>query len=110
MDKLIIALNKVDLVEEVQPKIKALRGRFKSTKFGAFLPIVPVAAAPKTTDEKEAVQQPAIGVEELIKTILQNMYLPDRKVVKGTHFLYAIDHCFQIKGQGTVLTGTVLSG
>ena len=29
---------------------------------------------------------------------------------KGQHFLYAIDHCFQIKGQGTVMTGTVLSG
>ena len=47
MDKLIIALNKVDLVEEIQPKIKSLRGRFKTTKFGAFLPIVPVSAAPK---------------------------------------------------------------
>ena len=25
-------------------------------------------------------------------------------------FLFAIDHCFAIKGQGTVLTGTVLKG
>ena len=25
-------------------------------------------------------------------------------------FYYAIDHCFPIKGHGTVLTGTVLSG
>ena len=25
-------------------------------------------------------------------------------------FLFAVDHCFPIKGQGTVLTGTVLSG
>ena len=25
-------------------------------------------------------------------------------------FLFAIDHCFPIKGQGTVITGTVLSG
>ena len=24
--------------------------------------------------------------------------------------MFSIDHCFQIKGQGTVLTGTVLSG
>jgi selenocysteine-specific elongation factor len=52
MDKLIIALNKVDLVDEIQPQIKKLRGRFKSTKFGAFLPIVPVSAAPKSADEK----------------------------------------------------------
>ena len=25
-------------------------------------------------------------------------------------FLFAIDHCFAIKGQGTILTGTVLKG
>lgn len=25
-------------------------------------------------------------------------------------FLFAVDHCFAIKGQGTVLTGTVLQG
>lgn len=24
--------------------------------------------------------------------------------------MFAVDHCFPIKGQGTVLTGTVLSG
>lgn len=29
---------------------------------------------------------------------------------KGDPFLFSIDHCFQIKGQGTVVTGTVLSG
>ncbi len=25
-------------------------------------------------------------------------------------FFFAVDHCFPIKGQGTVLTGTVLNG
>ena len=69
MDKLIIALNKVDLVEEIQPKIKSLRGRFKTTKFGAFLPIVPVSAAPKSDDEKDGPKEPT-GIEDLIKTIL----------------------------------------
>ena len=54
---------------------------------------MPVSAAPKTADEKDGPQEP-IGVENLIKTILQNMNLPDRQVVKGQHFLYAIDHCF----------------
>jgi len=57
MDKLIIALNKVDLFPEggvkdpaMMASIKKLRGRFKNTKFGPFLPIVPVAAAPKSED------------------------------------------------------------
>jgi selenocysteine-specific translation elongation factor len=25
-------------------------------------------------------------------------------------FMFSVDHCFPIKGQGTVMTGTVLSG
>jgi len=36
--------------------------------------------------------------------------LPDRITSKDQPFIFSIDHCFQIKGQGTVLTGTVLSG
>lgn len=35
-------------------------------------------------------------------------YLPSRD--PSGHFLMAVDHCFSIKGQGTVMTGTVLSG
>jgi len=34
--------------------------------------------------------------------------VPQRNPNGPLHF--AIDHCFPIKGQGTVLTGTVLSG
>ena len=25
-------------------------------------------------------------------------------------FIYSVDHCFSVKGHGTVMTGTVLSG
>jgi selenocysteine-specific elongation factor len=28
----------------------------------------------------------------------------------GGPFLLAVDHCFSVRGQGTVLTGTVLAG
>lgn len=55
MDKLIIALNKVDMFPNggvndpaLQAQVKKLRARFKNTKFGAFLPIVPTAAAPRS--------------------------------------------------------------
>lgn len=34
---------------------------------------------------------------------------PQPRSVEGS-FLFAIDHCFAIRGQGTVLTGTVLKG
>ena len=58
MDKLIIAFNKVDLFplgvedEEYPKQMKKLRGRFKHTKFGAYLPVVPVAAAPRVSEEE----------------------------------------------------------
>ena len=77
MDKLIIAMNKVDMfpnggVEDpqLQVHVKKLRARFKNTKFGAFLPIVPVAAAPG--DAKP------FGIEKLLNTILMNMEIPNR--------------------------------
>jgi selenocysteine-specific elongation factor len=46
----------------------------------------------------------------LIVTILKTLDIPKRIVTPDSPFLFSIDHCFQIKGQGTVLTGTVLSG
>lgn len=49
------------------------------------------------------------GIEDLIKTILVHIDIPNREN-KNQHFQFAIDHCFQIKGQGTVMTGTVLGG
>ena len=36
------------------------------------------------------------------------MYEPKRSI-KG-NFIFSVDHCFPISGQGTVLTGTVLQG
>lgn len=47
-----------------------------------------------------------MGVSEL-KTELVAMVPPEPRIVTGP-FLLAIDHCFPIKGQGSVLTGTIL--
>mmetsp|Transcript_17826 Transcript_17826/g.17063 ORF Transcript_17826/g.17063 Transcript_17826/m.17063 type:complete len:86 (+) Transcript_17826:492-749(+) len=41
-------------------------------------------------------------------TLLHSISVPKRSQA-GT-FLFSIDHCFQVKGQGTVLTGTILKG
>ena len=35
-------------------------------------------------------------------------YLPNRK--GEGELVFNVDHCFSIKGQGTVLTGTILQG
>lgn len=43
-----------------------------------------------------------------LQVIQQQTRLPQRQYDEP--FLFAVDHCFPIKGQGTVMTGTVLRG
>lgn len=47
-------------------------------------------------------------MQDLIVTLLQSLTKPER--TSNGIFRFSIDHCFPVKGQGTVLTGTVLSG
>ena len=48
------------------------------------------------------------GLTELINTLSSCCYRPERDA-QGS-FVFAVDHCFCIKGHGTVMTGTVISG
>ena len=106
MSKVIIALNKVDQFKEetrpadIEGATKKLKTRFAHTKFGGDIPIVPVSAV--TPIE-------GYGPNDLIKYVLDNLDVPDREGDESK-FLYMIDHCFTIKGQGTIITGTVLRG
>lgn len=120
-DNLIVVLNKVDTIpaDAYASKIDKVRRRitkiFSSTKF-ADAPIVETAAAvggekvasvgamSKLNSEKLK----CIGVDKLILLIQSYVRIPKRNTTGP--FYYAIDHCFAIKGHGTVLTGTVLSG
>lgn len=71
----------------------------------------------------DLVKQQTINVDKLIDLLKTTMPAPRRhlmfetekgstaKVAGGTgNFYFAIDHCFPIKGMGTVLTGTCLNG
>jgi selenocysteine-specific elongation factor len=49
------------------------------------------------------------NIVQLVETLKTQMALPQRSHQRDA-FYFAIDHCFPIKGQGTVITGTVLSG
>lgn len=53
-----------------------------------------------------AASAPAEGITELVAELLQRV--PPRLRRPAGPLLFAIDHCFGIRGQGTVLTGTVL--
>lgn len=78
------------------------------TKFASSFKIVPVSANPAAKEGEPQPQQQ--GLKELIDTVLAMVDIPDRDKGSTKDFQFSIDHCFQIKGQGTVITGTVLAG
>ncbi|KRZ85777.1 Selenocysteine-specific elongation factor [Trichinella sp. T8] len=103
--RMLIALNKIDLLPndakaaKIEKFQRRLRKTLQNTSF-ADVPMVPVSAL----DEEEKSQT----LKTLIDRLVDQVYCPHRSA-EGK-FLFYVDHCFNIKGQGTVLTGTVISG
>lgn len=50
----------------------------------------------------------SVGVAEVAAELTQRARLPDRRAKAPLYF--AFDHCFSVRGVGTILTGTVLAG
>ncbi|XP_049719092.1 selenocysteine-specific elongation factor [Elephas maximus indicus] len=109
--KLLVVLNKIDLLAEgkrqaaIDKMTKKMQKTLENTKFRGA-PIIPVAAKPGGPEapETEAPQ----GISELIELLTSQISIPTRD--PSGPFLMSVDHCFSIKGQGTVMTGTILSG
>ncbi|RDD39170.1 Selenocysteine-specific elongation factor [Trichoplax sp. H2] len=109
-DKMLIVLNKIDLLkpesklQQIEKMSKRLRKTLQNTKF-AEAPMVSVAAVPGGA---EVGQNQSEGIQTLIDFLMNLTYIPTRS--EDGDFIFAVDHCFSIRGQGTVMTGTVLSG
>ncbi|KAM8926264.1 selenocysteine-specific elongation factor isoform 2-T2 [Lycaon pictus] len=109
--KLVVVLNKIDLLAEgkrqavIDKMTKKMQKTLENTKFRGA-PIIPVAAKPGGPEapETEAPQ----GISELIELLTSQISIPMRD--PSGPLLMSVDHCFSIKGQGTVMTGTILSG
>ena len=110
---MMIVLNKVDLLPQdtressIQKMTKKMRMTLAKTKF-KDAPIVPVAAKIGGHEEAAGNSEESIGLTELIESLKRMTYLPTRD--PNGAFVFAVDHCFSIKGQGTIMTGTVLNG
>jgi selenocysteine-specific elongation factor len=123
----------------IQRAKRRVRERLSSTRF-ADAPIVAVAAcvggekvaavslpslaassAPATratTTSSSSAADPALvsvipknetfNMDRLVK-VLKEKLPPPRRDATGP-FYFSIDHCFSLRGRGTILTGTVLSG
>ncbi|KAK3861416.1 hypothetical protein Pcinc_032609 [Petrolisthes cinctipes] len=109
-DHLLIVLNKIDLVPEekqtqvIEKMTKRILMTLQHTKFAGAKVIV-VAAKPGGPD---ALEVEPVGIQKLIDSMKEFSYIPKRE--QSNPFLFAVDHCFSIRGQGTVMTGTVLQG
>jgi len=116
-DRLVVALNKIDAFEESarEEKVAKIQAKlatvFAKTKFKGCA-ILPVSARPGGADSQalDSSGTPPIGIEALKSTLLDVIPEVKRKRDGGGAFLFAVDHCFPVKGQGTVLTGTTLRG
>ena len=98
----VIVLNKVDLMPEetrdqqLDVLTRKLKNTFAKTSFKNNVFFCRTSAFAN------------IGLENLIGTIKENLTVPRRD--DKALFLLSYDHAFPIKGQGTVVTGTILSG
>ena len=110
--KMMVVLNKVDLLPEpsrnasIQKMEKKMRMTLSKTRFKDS-PIVSVSAKVDGGEEKSN-NSGSIGIENLIDKLKEMTFKPTRD--PNGPFIFSVDHCFLIKGQGTVMTGTVLSG
>lgn len=98
IEKIIVALNKSDLVDEEIIELASEEIRDLFLEKGLDIPaIIPVSAANKE------------GLSELISEIETNIDGLKAKVLGPTFRMY-IDRLFTVKGLGSVITGSVLSG
>ncbi|XP_078104547.1 selenocysteine-specific elongation factor isoform X2 [Sander vitreus] len=109
--RMVVVLNKVDLLppnkrqSAIEKMTKRLHKTLESTRFKEC-PVIAVAAKPGGPEAPDT-EEPH-GVPELIELLKKQTYLPKRD--PGGDLLMAVDHCFSIRGQGTVMTGTMLQG
>ncbi|GBG26915.1 Selenocysteine-specific elongation factor [Hondaea fermentalgiana] len=138
-DDLIVVLNKIDLLPEatrtasVERVTKAIEQALSSTRFKGS-PIACISAIvggdgkagvgegsaaappqPPATTVKQQGQTGSSGIEtqgleDLVQLIRRTTVMPERGDASKEPLYFAIDHCFPIKGQGTVVTGTMLGG
>lgn len=106
-NQMVVVLNKIDMIPDnkrqptIEKMTKKIHMTLKNTKFHDCS-IVPVSAFP---DVSELASN---SISNLIEVLKQLVFIPKRDA--SGNFLFSVDHCFSIKGQGTVMTGTVLQG
>ena len=108
MPFIVVALNKVDMVEDeellelVELEVRELLSKYQFP--GDDLPIVRVSALGALNGEEKW----AKSVEDLMDAVDQYVPVPER--VTDKPFLMPIEDIFSIQGRGTVVTGRIETG
>ncbi|XP_049547190.1 selenocysteine-specific elongation factor [Anopheles darlingi] len=100
--KMIVVLNKLDTLADAERRAKRLEKLTKGIR---------ETLSKMAFDETPIVAISALSgenIQTLTETMLRRAFLPTRNA--DLPLMFAVDHCFAIKGQGTVCTGTVLQG
>ncbi|XP_046345447.1 selenocysteine-specific elongation factor-like isoform X1 [Haliotis rufescens] len=107
--KMIVVINKMDLLpsEKRSASFEKMKKRMLKTLETTRFKDSPVIAVSACTGSKDN-EMTSEGMNDLISLLVQHTYLPLRSPLGN--FIFSVDHCFAIRGQGTVLTGTVLAG
>ncbi|XP_061114119.1 selenocysteine-specific elongation factor [Conger conger] len=109
--RMVVVLNKTDLLPAakrqaaIEKMTKRMHKTLENTRFKGC-PVIAVAAKPGGPEAPGT--EVSQGVPELIELLKAQTYLPHRD--PSGPLLMAVDHCFSIRGQGTVMTGTILQG
>ncbi|MBI5547284.1 MAG: selenocysteine-specific translation elongation factor [Deltaproteobacteria bacterium] len=97
----LVVLNKSDLLADLGPEwLDLLKADVAEACLGTFLEGAPMLAVSARTGE---------GIEELKKALLQLAKEAPERPTDGPTYL-PVDRAFSLKGFGTVVTGTLLSG
>ncbi len=94
----VIVINKIDLIDK--DLLELVRAEVLELVQGSFLENAPIVGVSAKTGE---------GIPELKETIRRLLIEIEPKSDRGV-FRLPIDRCFTVKGFGTVVAGTVLSG
>lgn len=109
--RMVVILNKIDLLSSdkrqgaIDKMTKRMHKTLENTRF-KDCPVIAVAAKPGGPEAPDT--EEAQGITDLIELLKAQAFLPHRD--PSGALLMAVDHCFSIRGQGTVITGTILQG
>ncbi|VDN30594.1 unnamed protein product [Gongylonema pulchrum] len=96
----ILVINKIDLIdgEALEQLTRRCKKAMSSLKISDPVPVVSISL-------KEGKEQ---AVEAVLRALRLALYAPQR--CSSGRFVMFVDHCFPVKGKGTVMTGTVVDG